>query len=54
MREWLFSQRIGGWKHLKKRIGVSSGDNKLGQAISDEVSDIAAQAIAAATDAEAI
>jgi hypothetical protein len=48
MKEWLFAQRIGGFKQLKKKIGIRSGDKKEGHKINDDVSDIAAQAIAAA------
>lgn len=48
MKEWLFAQRIGGFKQLKKKIGIRSGDKKEGHKINDDVNDIAAQAIAAA------
>ena len=44
----MFSQRIGGFKQVKKKIGISSGRKKKGHAINDEVRDIAARAIAAA------
>lgn len=54
MHKWMFSQRIGGIRRLKKKLGIPSGDNKSGQSLDDEVNSIAAQAIAAATDVEAI
>lgn len=54
MREWMFSQKIGGLKHLKKKAGIASDDSKKGHSIDDEVNDIAAQAIAAATGIEKI
>ena len=48
LKDWMFSQRIGGFKQVKKKIGISSGRKKKGHAINDEVRDIAARAIAAA------
>lgn len=48
MRDWMFSQRIGGMKQIKKKIGIPAGDRKKGHAIDEKVNDIAAQAIAAA------
>ena len=48
MRDWVFSQRIGGIKQVKKKIGIRGGDKKKGHAINEDVRDIAAQAIAAA------
>ncbi|MDO4803719.1 MAG: alpha/beta hydrolase-fold protein [Lachnospiraceae bacterium] len=54
MRDWLFSQRIGGWKQIKKKIGIPSGDRKHGQHINEQTNDIAAQAIAAASEIDRI
>ena len=48
MRDWMFSQRIGGLKQVKKKIGIPAGDRKQGHAINDDVRNIAARAIAAA------
>lgn len=46
MRDWLFSQRIGGWDNLKKKI--LKKDTKEGShAINDETVEIAAKAIEA-------
>ncbi len=49
MREWMFSQRIGGRKP-KKSASDASGQ---GHAIGDEVNDIAVRAIKAATETDA-
>ena len=46
--EWLFSQRLGGLKKIRRKIGIHSGDKKEGHAINDEINEIAAQAIEAA------
>ncbi len=54
MREWMFSQKIGGLKHLKKKVGIAPKDSGKGQAINEEVNDIAARAIAAASKIESI
>ena len=48
MRDWLFSQRIGGIKQVKKKIGIPAGDKKKGHAINEDVRNIAARAIDAA------
>ena len=48
LKDWIFSQRIGGIKQVKKKIGIPAGDKKKGHAINEDVRDIAAQAIAAA------
>ena len=53
MRDWMFSKRIGGFKQLKKKMGIPSGDRKKGHAIDADVNDIAAKAISAA-DIEAM
>jgi predicted peptidase len=48
LRDWIFSQRIGGIKQVKKKIGIPAGDKKKGHSINEDVRDIAVQAIAAA------
>ncbi len=48
LMEWLFSQRLGGLKKIRRKIGIHSGDKKEGHAINDEINEIAAQAIEAA------
>ena len=52
MRKWLFSQKLGAIKKLKKKAGIPAGDRKSGQAINDEINDIAAKAIANAKDTD--
>lgn len=52
MRDWLFAQKLGAIKKLKKKAGIPAGDRKSGHAISDEVSGIATKAIAEARDAD--
>ena len=54
MRDWIFSQRIGGFKQLRRALGIPSGDGKDGQAIDEETGDIAVKAIAAAASFDAI
>ena len=48
LMDWIFAQRIGGLKQVKKKIGIPSGDRKKGHSINDEVRNIAEQAIDAA------
>ena len=48
MRDWMFSQRIGGIKQVKKKLGIPAGDRKQGQGINEDVRNIADQAIGAA------
>ena len=52
MRDWLFSQKLGAIKKLKKKAGIPAGDRKSGHAIGDEVNDIASRAIANARDTD--
>ena len=54
MREWMFSQKVGGLKHLKKIAGIAPDDSRNGHGINDEVNEIAARAIAAATEIDSI
>lgn len=49
VRDWLFAQRIGGAKKVKKALGIKGGDHKSGHAISEETNEVASKAIAAAT-----
>ena len=44
----MFSQRIGGIKQVKKKLGIPAGDRKQGQGINEDVRNIADQAIGAA------
>jgi poly(3-hydroxybutyrate) depolymerase len=48
LRDWLFAQRIGGTKKLKKALGIQAGDKKNGHDITEHTNTIAAKAIAAA------
>ena len=48
LRDWIFSQRIGGFKQVRKKIGIRGGDKKNGHEINEHVRDIAARAIKAA------
>ncbi len=54
MREWMFSQKIGTLKHLGKKAGMVPGASGMGHGIDDEVNDIAARAIQAATRVDSI
>lgn len=49
VRDWLFAQRIGGVHKLKKALGFRSGDHKTGHDITEETNNVAAKAIAAAS-----